>query len=767
MAKPMPLTVYGPVTPLSPAVRVTGVLPLADVQILANGIGIGQAIASSPGELWVPLTSQPGVGQNISATQKTTDGTSDAAKQTVPVIDVPNPLPVPVIFSDLNTCMVDIWAGALVPGAKVLTNIGGVPFGSTVPSQPNSLLGINASQSIGAGAQAEVHQEATIAGVLRKSNTVKSLPIPAFTTPADLLPPPVLGPLVQCDTSRSFLQVTAGAALTIVNETQSESWINPNAAYTGYGAPPLIKGKAVAKQEMPRCHRDGQPATLPVAPATIPGAPTVTQDLCPQLMRLYVSGLEPGGILHVWRRVLHDPAGTSMSQAPVGDSGIAKTSQIVDLPPSLSLTDPAGTVVIALWQSRCAGEGPTTVVKVAAPGGPFGAPTIIEPLFDCGRYIPVKGAHPGSALQAIDVATGIAISDLYITPGPNFTLPLWFPLVGGQKVLVRQSGCNADGDSAVVRANPLPNPLPNPKIVEPIRPHAPLVKVTGIIPGARLHLLVNNKLRPGSVDCLATEGSIPVSGALLAENDQVFVIQTICDHSSNIEGHGVTVKKGNLKVSVAPSTVSRGSTASVTVTATDADTGVVVTAQVLLNGKAVGTTGVAFSYSPKAGDPNPSGIAREPIAYFDQSFSITLTDPTWTLFVAAGPVPVYLDAIKIDLTEISWLVTPDWNASLAKTLSVSPGGPSANSSINLPIPPGAVKTVTVMISGKASTQGGNWNGYTVEPQSFTIGIDTQKVAFHGPNEQISWLLLVKYIVDPATSEGVFNVVPTFVGIKDV
>jgi len=130
MAKPLPLAVYGPVTPISPAVRVTGVLSGADVTVLANDGPVGHATAGSAGELWVPLTSQPGVGQNISAVQKNADGTSDPSLATVTVIDVPNPLPVPVIFSDLNTCMVDIWAGALVPGAKVITTIGGAPFGS-------------------------------------------------------------------------------------------------------------------------------------------------------------------------------------------------------------------------------------------------------------------------------------------------------------------------------------------------------------------------------------------------------------------------------------------------------------------------------------------------------------------------------------------------------------------------------------------------------------------------------------------------------------
>src|SRR5579872_6233984 len=49
--------------------------------------------------------------------------------------------------------------------------------------------------------------------------------------PTDLLPPSVLGPLVQCDTSLSFQQVTAGAALMITNGGQGEAWINSGASY--------------------------------------------------------------------------------------------------------------------------------------------------------------------------------------------------------------------------------------------------------------------------------------------------------------------------------------------------------------------------------------------------------------------------------------------------------------------------------------------------------------------------------------------------------
>jgi hypothetical protein len=765
MAKPMPLTVYGPVTPISPFVRVTGVLPTAEVGILDNGQPIGHAIATNPGELLVHLTSQPQLGHSITAVQKTNDGTSEPSAQAIPVVDIPDPLPVPVIVSALNTCMVDILIDGLVPGARIVTAIGGQPFGSSVAAQATSWAEIDATRQITPGSRADIHQEAQIGATTRVGKTVESPSIPALQIATDLLPPPSLSPLTQCDTSREFLQVVAGAGTTIANDGQSESWINPAAAFHGYGAPPLRKGSAVATQSMPRCKRGGQPVTLPVAPATTPPAPVVSQELCPQTLRLTASNLAPGGILHVARQVQLNPAGTSWSTTSVGDLGIQYPTQAIDLPPDIALTDPAGPVFISLSQSRCAGASLEARIKVAAVAGRLAPPKIIEPLFDCSRGIPVKGAHPGAMVWAVDAASGIAISDATGVAQTDFILRPWFPLAAGKRVLLRQKGCNADGDSPTATVKALPQPLPVPKIVEPVRPEAPLVKATGIVPGARLYLLVNNQLRPGSFDVYADTAVIPVTGAPLADKDRVFLIQKLCDLSSNLEGPGASVTRGHLKVSAAPPQVARGNTAQVVVTATDADTGAPVSAEVRLNNQHVGTTGVPFAYAPHTGDSNPAGIVSDGAAYFDATFTITLVDPTWTLTMHAAPIPAFFDVIRIDTTKMTWKVTPDWNPALAKTVTVTPTPPTASGSVQLPIPTGAVKTVTVEISGQASTQGGNLNGFTVLPQSFAIGTDSKKVAFHGPtSELIAWLLTVKYITDQQTYV-IFNIVPTLQGIS--
>jgi hypothetical protein len=124
---------------------------------------------------------------------------------------------------------------------------------------------------------------------------------------------------------------------------------------------------------------------------------------------------------------------------------------------------------------------------------------------------------------------------------------------------------------------------------------------------------------------------------------------------------------------------------------------------------------------------------------------------------------VFLETVRIDITHITWKITPDWDATFAKTTNVKPAPGTASVSTPLPVPTGDVKTVTVEISGTWSTQGGNVAGYDVPAQNGKVLSDTRKVAYTGSDEAIAWLLMVQYVADGF--QGVFAVVPIFQGIK--
>jgi len=124
---------------------------------------------------------------------------------------------------------------------------------------------------------------------------------------------------------------------------------------------------------------------------------------------------------------------------------------------------------------------------------------------------------------------------------------------------------------------------------------------------------------------------------------------------------------------------------------------------------------------------------------------------------------VFFETVRLDITQITWKITPDWDSTQGKTVTITPTPPTATGSVRLPVPPGAVKTVTVEISGKWTTQGGNIRGLDLPAQNGNVLTATAKVGFIGSNELIAWLLTVQFVSDG--TQGIFAVVPTLEGIK--
>jgi hypothetical protein len=92
---------------------------------------------------------------------------------------------------------------------------------------------------------------------------------------------------------------------------------------------------------------------------------------------------------------------------------------------------------------------------------------------------------------------------------------------------------------------------------------------------------------------------------------------------------------------------------------------------------------------------------------------------TWTLTLqAAGQAPGRVVqwnfggtvAVEADINTITYVVIPDWNSGLSQT--VTPSQPTGIATVTLPVPNGSIKTVTVTVSGKWSSNGGTlYNGF--------------------------------------------------------
>jgi hypothetical protein len=121
-----------------------------------------------------------------------------------------------------------------------------------------------------------------------------------------------------------------------------------------------------------------------------------------------------------------------------------------------------------------------------------------------------------------------------------------------------------------------------------------------------------------------------------------------------------------------------------------------------------------------------------------------------------------MGGVWIDVTQVIWKLTPDWDASLAKTVTFTPNPPYATASVMFPRPPtGSANTVSIAMSGTCHTNGGYLNGYNVPSQPVPFYPDnSRKVAFTGSDtETINWNLVAIYVGDPTSVE--FAVQPQF------
>jgi hypothetical protein len=740
MTKPLPPIVHGPITPSNPAVRITAVAPNATVEILVTGASIGSAASISGGTLWVSITGTVTAGQTVTARQKTSGGTSDESAQPVTVVDVPNPLPAPVFVSPLSTCISSLRLDGLVIGATVLVRQGGTVVGKTVAGQPSDFVAMDPTASLTAGARLEATQEIVVSGATLVSPPMLSLPIDGTNREKPLPPPGIGQPVTACRTSLDFFGMTPSADVTVDNNGTPMQWLNVASAYNGWGAPPLKQGKLVAKQRFPRCNMESTETIVPVGPPKAPGQPVIQANPCPKLRKVYLTGLEPNAVV-VLSTVVPDPSTPgAVIVTPIGEATASSGSEDFDLPIGIEpVTNTGAAARLTARQTLCGLSGiDAAQVGFATPGGPFGAPTITPKIYECSRRVPVTGAHPSSLLQPF-YAGGAPIGDAVIATGAGAALALWFPLAAQHKVLVRQVGCDADGGSPVEPVTDLPNPLPVPKIAEPVRPKAAGVSVSGCLPGARVHLLVNNVVRK-SIDTFDATATIPTADLALAENDALWAMQTLCAKESRIEGQPAIVKKENMTLDVQPGTVQRGTTANVKVSAKDADTGVpIVGAQIFLNGGLVGQTGVAFAFSPALGQPNPAGVVKEPVAHNDASFSIALTDPPpkprGKLYLNVGPT-ILIPTLR--LVSAAWTVATVWTP--AQTFTAA----SPNTNVTLPDPPPAPADQRISVILDTTWEvSGTINGIPFQYQQFKghMNPNPTLLAWAGKDLTAGWLVL--------------------------
>jgi hypothetical protein len=718
MVKPLAPVVHGPILPTSASVLVSGALGGAEVVLLVAGDRVGTAVAAVSGQLWVGLDRRLAPGAAVTARQAIGGAASPPSNQPVTVIDVPIPLPPPAFGSPVTECMDHVLLSSLVPGAKVTLKVG-----STVLATFDA-VGTSAWASFDPSPLDAGQTLAAVQAVDAQTSTVAfSLPLASVSQREGLPVPVIAGPLHACETAVLVAAMIPAGQLELENRGSAQAWVNIAEAYWATGVRPLQEGSLKARQRLPGCGGVSADVDVPVGPAVTPPAP-VLQPFCPDARRVVVSGLKPGGVLTLWSKVWDQPA-----ESEIGSIGIGAASEQVDLPEQIGGS--GDIMAIVARQTLCGLTSPPGAsLEFARPGSgalPPPTPAIVAPLLDCMRAVPATNLLNGVLTQVFSEATGQPLSDMIVATSPTVRLPLWLPLVEGDKVAVRQQGCSAPSRTAVERVQPLPSPLPPPRIATPVRPGDRAVRVEKCLPGSRVHLLVDWVERAQSDQTWTGEATLQLPTAL-AEGHKLWAVQVMCAQRSDLEGPPVIVAKGRLDLAVTPDSAPGGKATSFVVQARDQDTGKPVPGlPVVLGGVPVGVTGASFAWTPPTSGTSATGLVQGGVAYGNAGFTIAIRQAVpLTLTLFPGPV---VEPNKVWHTDVVWTATPRWGAAAV--------GINANTGTAMvPPPPAGENRVSVTLAFKVHLQG-EIGGIIWQPEVIEISGYLADVALTGLSHALS------------------------------
>lgn len=664
--------VKGPVIATSPAVRVDGVLEGADVEVLSdNGTRHAAGTAGANGSLWLGVDEPLREDTLLVAVQRRDGDESDTSVHGTPVLPAPTELPAPTFGCILNQCSDAVLLSGLVPGAEVTVTTGGAALAMQDVSRPREWVALTAGLDV--GHRLEASQSLPGVGTGPKGF---SEPVTLVDIEQELHPPQAVGPLAACQSEINIAGALPTARITMEHEDGTiATWRAPDTAFRASLSRRLVEGGFRLLQRLPNCEIDSDDTPAVVGPEIAPPSPRPLW-FCPESQRIAVEGLVAGATVEFSTVTWDNAIGGWGPRTPLMIAGAVGGTQEFDLPHVVG--GGTGPVVhVHVRQTLCTLTSAAGIAReYPRPGEGFAdypppRPQIVGPVYSCAQTVRVQPSGWGLGVLR-STTTGRQLADTF---SPRLTLPvtlpLWFPLAGGDEIAVHYVGCTPPPDTDVVPVSSVPSPLPDLKIVTALPGDTDLV-VSGALPGASVVSVLDQ--RAWAMRTTA-DGSarLPLPRAL-RERDRVWAYQHLCGSQGNPE-NSIEVKRGTLSASVSPTSATVGTSGTATVTATRADTGEQVGGlPVKLDGVSVGVTGTAFPVNP-SGAGALSGVVSGGPRFSDASFTITAVHAPppaqgATLTLQMGGIGGFGSPIVVN--KLTWRVQPSWAAA-----AVQASGPTA------------------------------------------------------------------------------------------
>ena len=216
----------GPVSILSVVVPVSGALQGAAVQLLRNGAPIrtpDTANYNGVARLTVAgLGLQP--NDQLTATQSKGGDTSPASQYAEPVMGVPTSLSPVIYLSNVHGCTDCVIIGGTVVGATVRIKHAGQEIGFSVADGTQVSVPIFPVQPLPTGAVLMARQENFHNNSMLTSGETPSFPVTAAPNREQVLvPPQIVPPIYECDTSVLVIGIQEGRRWTCARTSKETS----------------------------------------------------------------------------------------------------------------------------------------------------------------------------------------------------------------------------------------------------------------------------------------------------------------------------------------------------------------------------------------------------------------------------------------------------------------------------------------------------------------------------------------------------------------
>lgn len=622
----LPPCVVGPISELSPLIKVEGQIIGADVYVAVDGdfenpIAKGSAKYSSQ-EFFLKSGVVLTAGSKITAIQNKDGITSEPSPDPIIVQAIPDPLPVPVICSNLYAYPFVVGIDKLVPG----TTANLLKANSAMSPEINNTGCIGIS-IIGDGIASSIMPNETVfafqsISMGAHSKSVESLP--AEVPGMDPLPSPIINSPVECDRALLLSNVLDGARITVHREYNG----NHSEFYSCYWGESwyVTFDEPLRRDEILKIKQEFNKSPLPdevnmvlsslwsegvrVRGAESVSPPIVWGPICFGATSVLVSNCRPGAILTV--------------------NILMKNNDIIELgtwqaPPSgwcnvpLSKFPEGNNRQLFVTQSICKQTSDSNKIYIDDYPKEMDTPEIPGPLYACAGIVRVNKIVPGAKVTIYSEMLQAPIAQLRVY-NDFADIKVCPNLIAKDSIWVEQSGCSDKKAKASdhVTVEVFDTELPEPEVEKVIHPFTNPIRVTNVVPGAQVHLWIDGHWL-AKAD--ATESSIDVYipsmfilPAGLPTEKRIAARQLLCTRISEIKSNGVLVTTGNMKVHVNVLTGQGyylyGNLCEFIITITDADDESSVDGDVYVDGVMVAKTNQSFKYKF---DPNvglPIGIVK-------------------------------------------------------------------------------------------------------------------------------------------------------------